>query len=87
VNYDGFEEATGKLLEAKGERYAYLFAQKFGQGVMNTVRKEIVRQLLARGGRQIVWHVAEAGAVPVFEQLVAEMGGTGIIEVVLSPLL
>lgn len=83
VKFDSFE--GGNLIDAKGPGYARLFQQSFADSVKSKLSSELIRQIGARAGAKIVWRIAEEEAVPVFEELVEEAGGSGIVDVVFYP--
>jgi len=83
VKFDSFE--NGNLIDAKGAGYARLFQQGFADSVKSKLSQELIRQIGARAGAKIIWRIAEEEAVPIFEQLVEEAGGSGIVDVVFYP--
>ena len=84
VKFDGID-SEGNLIEAKGPGYAKLFKLPFAQNVEQQIAEQVGRQLTARAGKQIIWHIAEKDAMPVFQRLVTQGGGDGIIRLVLTP--
>jgi RHS repeat-associated protein len=83
VKFDSFE--NGNLIDAKGPGYARLFQQSFAESVKSKLSQELLRQLGARAGARIIWRIAEEEAVPVFEEIIEEVGGSGIVDVVHFP--
>lgn len=87
VKFDGFDEAAGVLLEAKGPGYSNFvkdgrFAEFFrGQAQL---REQARRQLEAAGGTPIRWVFAEADAAEATRKLLKD-AGYGEIEVVTRP--
>lgn len=87
VKFDGFDEAAGVLLDAKGPGYATFVRngqfQPWFRGADDLVA-QAQRQLGAAGGTPIRWHFAEQAAADATRNLLRSRGITGI-DIVVTP--